>query len=96
MKAIPAPEFYRSPARVLKRNELIRFTPYVRLFECKTRTMLTRSASLGWFSLWGWAIKHPILAQPNYFSTRLVFERIQEVVITVFGIGSHNVQTMLT
>jgi hypothetical protein len=96
MQIVPTADFDRAPTRMLKYGEFIGFTPGLRFLECEARPMLSGSTPLPHLSFLNWAKEHPIFSEPNYFSAGLVFSRIQELVIAVFGVGSHNVQALLT
>lgn len=81
---------------MLKSYEFTGTTPGFRLLECKALPVFSGSPSL--FRLWFLyrAKEHPIFPEPDHYPTWLIFERIQEVVIAVFGVCRHNVQTMIT
>ena len=96
MQVVPTADFDRAPAWMFKSCEFTGLTPGLRFLECEARSVLSGSPTLSHLSFLNWAKEHPIFPHPSYFSTRLVFERIHEVVIAIFGVGSHNVQPLLT
>ena len=94
MQIVPTADFDRAPTRMLKFGEFTGLTPGLRLLECKARTVLSGSSPLSRLAFLNWAKEHSIFPHPSCLSTKLVFERIHEVVNAIFGVGSHNVQPL--